>query len=53
MRPAGRSLGRFVDLGGTVCGYPHAISDAGYWNDWLLWLRGQDLNLNRTVGWLN
>jgi hypothetical protein len=37
VRPAGRSLGRFVDLLLTWrygIRMPHVISDAGYWNDW-------------------
>ena len=39
---------RFVDLlltwrAGVKT--PHIISDAGHWNDWYIWLRGQDLNL--------
>ena len=47
-RPTRRSLPRFVDLLLTwVAGIqiPHAISDAEHWNDWGIWLRGQDLNL--------
>jgi hypothetical protein len=43
-----RSLGRFVDLLLTWAAgnmIPHVISDAGYWNDWDIWLRRQDLNL--------
>ena len=43
-----RSLPRFVDLlltWGAGMQIPHAISDAGYWNAWDIWLRGQDLNL--------
>jgi hypothetical protein len=46
--PSRRNLSCFVDLLLTwVAGIqiPHVISDAGYWNDWYFWLRGQDLNL--------
>jgi hypothetical protein len=38
MRPAGRSLGRFVGLLLTWrpgLRIPRAISDAGHWNDWI------------------
>ena len=43
-----RGIRPFVDLlltwtaGNRI---PHVISDAGYWNAWDIWLRGQDLNL--------
>ena len=46
--PTRFSLPCFVDLLLTWAAgnrIPHVISDAGHWNDWGIWLRGQDLNL--------